>query len=150
MNENNFDFDLNDLYEKLTNANSSTNSNLPVDGVEENSPVESTNSKRFPEMLYMLLQENNYPEIVSWSNDGRTFKIHNRKEFEEHILSSHFCNIKFRSFQRQLNIYGYIRLDKGVTHYTYGHNNFARDRNINFDDMKRIPIKSQMDPFSDS
>jgi len=124
-----FDFDLNDLYEKLIEPETSSH------------PVKCSNPKRFPELLQMLLKDNNYPHIISWSEDGRGFRIQNRIDFEKYILPSHFDAIKFRSFQRQLNIYGFIRLDKGTKRYTYGHKSFARDKHNNL--IERKPIKGK-------
>ena len=131
MNEDIFDFDLNDLHEKLVRTEISS----------YQSPIECTGIKRFPEILEMLLEQNNHHGIISWLKDGRGFVIHNRKDFEKYMLASYFDGIKFRSFQRQLNIYGFVRLDKGTKCYTYGHKSFARNQDNNL--IKRTPIKGK-------
>ena len=126
-----FDFDLHDLYDKLINTETTSH----------HFPFECSSTKRFPDLLQTLLEQNNHPNIISWLKYGRGFKIHNRKDFEKYILTSYFDGIKFRSFQRQLNIYGFIRLDKGIKNYTYGHKSFARNKSNDL--IKRIPIKSK-------
>ena len=128
-----FDFDLNELYSKL----------MSVDTSENHLPSKCSNSRRFPEMLYRLLQQDNHPQIISWLPDGKSFKIHKRNDFEQYLLSSYFDDIKFRSFQRQLNIYGFVRLDNGIHSYTYGHKLFAKDKHHNLPHIKRIPIKGK-------
>jgi len=131
MNEYMFDYDLNDLYEKLISTETSL----------YQSPIECSSTKRFPELLEMLLEQNTHHGIISWLKDGRGFIIHNRKDFEKYMLALYFDGIKFRSFQRQLNIYGFVRLDKGTKRYTYGHKSFARNQDNNL--IKRTPIKSK-------
>lgn len=138
---NTFDFDLDDLYEKLMSFDTSVFhlknecSNL----------LENTSRSTFPETLYNLLQQNNHPEIISWLSDGQGFKIYNRKVFESDLLSSHFGGIKFRSFQRQLNIYGFLRLDDNRNSYTCSHRIFSKDKKSALLEMQRIPIKGKSD-----
>ena len=139
INENIFDFDLDDLYEKLMCFNT----------ILYNSTSKSSNfmhnSKRitFPQMLHELLQQNNHPEIISWLSDGRSFKIYKKKDFENDLLSTKFGGIKFRSFQRQLNIYGFLRLGNGVKSFTYRHRLFVKDKSKALRGIKRIPIKGK-------
>jgi hypothetical protein len=48
--------------------------------------------------------------IISWGRSGCGFKIHSRNAFETVIMPCYFASTadpKFRSFQRQLNIYGF-------------------------------------------
>jgi hypothetical protein len=46
-------------------------------------------------------------DIVSWLPHGMAFRIHKPKDFAEHIMPKYFKKIKYRSFQRQLHIYGF-------------------------------------------
>lgn len=48
--------------------------------------------------------------IASWTKHGDMFQIQDRKEFESRILPSYFGNKKFSSFTRQLNLYGFQKM----------------------------------------
>lgn len=106
--------------------------------------LRSLRSKRktFPSVLYEMLQKQNdsYTNMISWLPDGKGFMIHSKTEFEKVLLQKYFRGIKFRSFQRQLNIYGFTRLD---THklLSYRHNLFVRNQHHLLRDIKRVPIK---------
>ena len=71
----------------------------------------------FPEKLYRLLAEaekdgNN--RIISFTPDGRAFKIHNRQAFIEEVSPKYFRHTKVTSFVRQLNFYGFQKLLDGL------------------------------------
>ena len=74
----------------------------------------STNATtRFPVKLYTMLsnaKEGNYEHIVSWNLDGLSFKIHDKELFVKNIMPEFTTQTKFRSFQKQLNLYGFERL----------------------------------------
>ena len=61
-------------------------------------------------------QIRNFEDIVSWSpseTEGiSVFKVHDKTKFEESILPKYFNATKYRSFQRQLNLYRFSRQDK--------------------------------------
>jgi hypothetical protein len=68
----------------------------------------------FPEKLYNLLEhttQENLENIISWEEDGRTFCIHDIDAFVDDLLPKFFPNqSRFRSFERQLNLWGFGRL----------------------------------------
>lgn len=81
--------------------------------------------------LLMQMEEDNTTDIVSWiSTEGSLFKIHKTDEFVKHILPLFFQQIKFETFQRQLNLWGFfkksIQPNKGA--YLHGQRLFLRDR----------------------
>jgi len=141
LSENVFDFDLNDLYKKLMNFDTSL---FHLED-ECSNLSKNTSRKTFPEKLYNLLQENNRPEIISWLPHGQGFKIYNRMDFERDLLSLYFGGIKFRSFQRQLNIYGFLCLDHNRNTYTHSHRLFNKNNKSTLLGIKRIPIKRKSD-----
>jgi len=78
------------------------------------------------------------PNIASWTNDGDMFQIRNRQEFETKILPGYFSN-KFSSFTRQLNLYGFQKMqsapnksatfDAEIAKYpTFYHSHFQRGK----------------------
>lgn len=63
----------------------------------------------FPLKLHSLLEDvENTPQadILSWDPDGRSFTIYQPKVFAETIMGQYFRQTKYKSFQRQMNLYG--------------------------------------------
>lgn len=67
----------------------------------------------FPRKVYRMLEDAEqhpvYKEIVSWTEDGMSFKVHNKKLFVEQILPNYFDMTQYASFRRQLNMYSFER-----------------------------------------
>ena len=59
-----------------------------------------------------------------------------------HYIVSFIVENKFSSFTRQLNIYGYIRIEGGKRIGSYYHPKFLKDRDDLIPEIKRVPIKS--------
>lgn len=55
-------------------------------------------------------EQGGYGHIVSWNDDGSLFLIHNKDLFVAEIMPKFFTQTQFRSFQKQLNLYGFERL----------------------------------------
>jgi hypothetical protein len=81
--------------------------------------------------------------IVSWQPHGNTFRIHKPKEFAEIIVPRYFNQTKYRSFQRQLHIYGFQRVrDKTSPDFgAYHHELFQRGQSQLCFQMARQKIK---------
>lgn len=93
----------------------------------------------FPSSLHRMLTEidqlaSSDPSMahlksaISWQDHGMAFKIHDRKKFIELIMPQWFCRLKYTSFIRQLNLFGFKRIhkdgpDKGAMY----HEDFLRD-----------------------
>mmetsp|Transcript_38858 Transcript_38858/g.90384 ORF Transcript_38858/g.90384 Transcript_38858/m.90384 type:complete len:174 (-) Transcript_38858:3149-3670(-) len=67
-------------------------------------------------MMLEKVEEEGKTDIVSWSPNGRFFMVHNIKKFVSEIMQSHFKQTKISSFQRQLNLYGFRRINGGYFH----------------------------------
>lgn len=72
---------------------------------------------------------------------GRCFAIHRPKEFVEHVMPTYFNQTKLTSFQRQLNIYGFIGLTTGRDRGCYYHELFLEHKLFLCEKMKRMGIK---------
>ena len=75
----------------------------------------------FPWNLHEALELNDDQSIVAWipRAEGRpnAFKIVDQEAFVSKLLKKHFQQTKFKSFQRQLNLWGFKRTrDGGYTH----------------------------------
>jgi len=80
------------------------------------SEITSNGEAAFPWKLHRVLEESErcgFTDIVSWQGK-RHFKVHDPKNFEQSIMKKFFNQTRYKSFQRQLNIYGFERLTLGT------------------------------------
>ena len=104
------------------------------------------NQFAFPFKLHSILENSEasgQESIISWLPSGKAFKIHKPKEFADAIMPQYFNQTKYRSFQRQLYIYGFDRIkDKQSEDYgAYYHELFIRGASDLCLDMQRKKIK---------
>ena len=93
------------------------------------------NNVYFPQRLFRMLEEirlcrDNLAHIVSWHDSGIAFIIRNPDAFVELIMPVYFrSQTKITSFQRQLNNYGFQRVQerKHVGSLIYCHKDFSRE-----------------------
>jgi len=84
---------------------------------------------QFPEKLHYVLEESSragLDNIIGWKSHGRAFCVYDVQGFVKLILPKYFKQSKWSSFQRQLNIYGFNRITKGVDMGSYYHELFLR------------------------
>lgn len=67
-------------------------------------------------------------DIVSWLSHGKAFKVHNVPVFVSEILPLYFNQTKYKSFQRQLNLWGFDRILSGSEKGAYEHIQFLREK----------------------
>jgi hypothetical protein len=104
-------------------ANSNTNKLL--------SETTSTGNAAFPWRLHDLLndaKQRGFENIVSWQQDGKGFKVHRQKDFADIVMPSYFNQSQYKSFQRQLNIYGFQRKTVGAERGAYSHELLIRGK----------------------
>jgi hypothetical protein len=116
---------------------------------EENKPHHRKNSglpPQFPKLLHNMLgraDEGGYSSIVSWQPHGKSFLIRSRDQFVEQVMPLYFKQTRFASFQRQLNLYGFLRVErKGPDHKSYYHKCFLRDAPQLVETISRIQSKA--------
>ena len=69
----------------------------------------------FPSKLYKMLEHcerTGLGDVVSWLPHGRAFRIHDSDRFMEEVAGLFFRATKLRSVHRQLNLWGWRRLEK--------------------------------------
>ena len=81
---------------------------------------------RFPNLLYSILQKDDHSHIISWMPNGREFIIHNLRNLVTGVLPLYFKTSKLKSFQKQLNIYGYKRTKLTNKSTIYHHDHFIQ------------------------
>jgi hypothetical protein len=94
----------------------------------------------FPGKLYRLLAEaerDGNTHIVSFTPDGRSFKIHDPGTFIKALSSKYFRHSLLSSFVRQLNFYGFDRLSHGPDLGAFSHPYFIRGRPELLDKIER-------------
>lgn len=91
-------------------------------------------------MLYFAEVEGLVP-IVSWLPHGRAFRVKNKELFVAKMMSTYFKQTKFKSFQRQLNLWGFTRITDGADAGAYYHKYFIRSEPALCKLMTRQKIK---------
>lgn len=93
----------------------------------------------------------NTTTIVSWLPDGLHFKVHSAKAFMAVVVPRYFKQKSYKSFQRQLHIYGFTRVLKGSSRGAYFHPKFIkgnRKQTHEIDRIKGPQGKKRAHPFS--
>jgi hypothetical protein len=86
---------------------------------------------KFPLKLHKLLENsetNGLSDVISWRIHGRAFSVNSLKKFSERVMPLHFNQTKIKSFFRQLNLYGFLRITQGPDRGAYYHELFLRGR----------------------
>lgn len=131
---------------------------LAVDSDCENSSTSSSNTSTsstqaggsFPLRLHTMLddaQEKGFDYVVSWKHNGTAFKVHDPDKFVETVLPRYFNQTRYKSFQRQLNIYGFERISKGANKGLCRHQLFQKGLRNLCTAMKRTKIKEATTAF---
>ncbi|WCJ42704.1 heat shock transcription factor A2 [Euphorbia peplus] len=82
--------------------------------VELPKPIEGLHDTCPPPFLKKTFEMVDNPEtdsIVSWSENGESFLVWDAFEFSKHLLPKYFKHSNFSSFIRQLNTYGFKKID---------------------------------------
>jgi hypothetical protein len=85
----------------------------------------------FPVKLHDMLEAmatNGSQHVVSWQPHGKAFRVHQPEVFARTIMTEYFKQTKYKSFQRQLNLYGFIRVNKGMDKGAYYHSLFIQNK----------------------
>ena len=78
-------------------------------------------SDTFPNVLHRMLSEEELNEIIIWLPHGCSWKIVNKSRFVDEIIPKFFKHKNFKSFLRQVNGWGFIRINKGLDEGSYYH-----------------------------
>jgi hypothetical protein len=67
--------------------------------------------------------------IVSWQPHGKAFRVHLPDVFAKTVMPRYFKKqTKYKSFLRQLHIYGFHRIGKGIDRGAYFHSMFIQNK----------------------
>jgi hypothetical protein len=101
----------------------------------------------FPFKLHEMLLDavkDDYEAIVSWQPHGKAFRVHNTKQFTATIMQRYFHQTHYKSFQRQLHIYGFHRISSGLDRGSYHHPMFVKGKEMASLRMTRCKIKGPL------
>ena len=89
------------------------------------------NAISFPCKLYAMLEDAErcgFDHVIHWQSGGKSFKVSKPEIFANEIMAGYFAQTKFKSFQRQLNIYGWKKIHHGPDKGGYVHRFFLRGK----------------------
>lgn len=123
---------------------------MPVNFFAPTPTPTRSQSVPFPWKLHDMLtkmSQQGYDHIVSWNPAGTALKIRDTKRFAEQIMPQHFRQTKYKSFQRQLNLWGFQRISKGPDKGSYFNPHFLRSdkslcRNMTHTSVKGTSLRS--------
>jgi len=88
-----------------------------------------------------VLEQPDLEHIICWMPHGRAFLVKEPQPFVKEVLPRFFKQSKFMSFTRQLNLWGFKRLTRGIDNGAYYHPLFLRGRPLLCTKMKRQKLK---------
>lgn len=90
----------------LQNSNSNSSTNIMIN---KNKSSHKTRPA-FVNKLWSMINDETNQDYIKWSDDGKSFIIDNRENFVHNILPKYFKHSNFASFVRQLNMYGWHKM----------------------------------------
>ncbi|KAH7874048.1 HSF-type DNA-binding-domain-containing protein [Lentinula edodes] len=69
-------------------------------------------TNNFVTKLYQMINDPKSAHFIAWTEHGTSFVVSNVGEFSRSILGSHFKHNNFSSFVRQLNMYGFHKINR--------------------------------------
>jgi hypothetical protein len=118
-----------------------------------NNDAVDNSSVPFPWKLHAMLDDadyNGFEGVVSWEHDGEAFKVYDPDLFVAMVLPHYFNQTRYKSFQRQLNIYGFTRVATGRDKGLCKHKFFVRGQPSLCSGMQRMKIKESRDQVPES
>uniref|UniRef100_A0A7S2NQY9 HSF-type DNA-binding domain-containing protein n=1 Tax=Leptocylindrus danicus TaxID=163516 RepID=A0A7S2NQY9_9STRA len=105
----------------------------------------------FPFKLHMILKQTEHRKFISWAVHGRAWKVHDTEAFTKRVLPQYFPKqTKYASFIRQVNLWGFERINAGPDAGYYYHESFRKNKEMMCREMirkKSVPRKKDHPDF---
>ncbi|KAI0924334.1 hypothetical protein AcV7_003099 [Taiwanofungus camphoratus] len=107
-------------------------------------------TNNFVTKLYQMINDPKSAQFITWTELGTSFVVSNVGEFSRTILGSHFKHNNFSSFVRQLNMYGFHKINRtpraqrtsaDVQTWEFSHHKFLRGRPDLLEEIKRKALE---------
>ncbi|KAJ7777350.1 HSF-type DNA-binding-domain-containing protein [Mycena metata] len=107
-------------------------------------------TNNFVTKLYQMITDAKSSHFIAWTEMGTSFVVSNVGEFSRSILGSHFKHNNFSSFVRQLNMYGFHKINRtpraqrttsDAQTWEFSHHKFLRGRPDLLDEIKRKALE---------
>ncbi|GLB41569.1 putative winged helix DNA-binding domain-containing protein [Lyophyllum shimeji] len=107
-------------------------------------------TNNFVTKLYQMINDPKSAHYIAWTELGTSFVVSNVGEFSRSILGSHFKHNNFSSFVRQLNMYGFHKINRtpraqrtstDAQTWEFSHHKFLRGRPDLLDEIKRKALE---------
>ncbi|KAF7731403.1 hypothetical protein EC973_000211 [Apophysomyces ossiformis] len=114
--------------------------------------AKSGHNNTFVHKLYNMVVDKQYQHLIAWNYTGTSFVVCNIMEFSRDVLPKHFKHSNFSSFVRQLNMYGFHKVNKSPRgHRTlaenqiweFSHPKFMRGRPDLLEEIKRKAMETE-------
>ena len=114
--------------------------------------AEKRQSSKFVYKLFRMVSDPDYQHLISWNRNGTSVMVCNFDEFAKEVLGKHFKHSNFSSFIRQLNMYGFYKVNKtprghrqsvDTQIWEFSHPKFLRGRPDLLDDIRRKALDSE-------
>ncbi|KAG2171826.1 hypothetical protein INT43_008206 [Umbelopsis isabellina] len=121
-------------------------------------PVHKTQAA-FVNKLYRMLEDPEMQDLISWSPSGDLFSVANPTQFSKVVLPQYFKHNNWQSFVRQLNMYGFHKVNDMIHHsnitnesqaWEFRHPSFRRGGILELQNIKRKSAKGTAYPRTTS
>ncbi|KAG8836027.1 hypothetical protein FRC17_010491 [Serendipita sp. 399] len=122
---------------------------------DEKTQSSKPSTNNFVHKLHLMISDPKAADFIWWTDLGTSFIVSSAGEFSREILGQHFKHNNFASFVRQLNMYGFHKINRtprnqrvqpDAQQWEFSHPKFLRGRLDLLEDIRRRPVEP--DPSS--